>query len=128
MAYFAYLAIAVIAIYLFSLKCKDSGVFARLMFGLVIGLLVGAGAINLRTLYLVNSIATERPEVVNVTRMVKDASSTRTEEPIKEDTVVRVFDEEPATYVSQKQVLRDTVTFDTKRDKPPQEPEIQNDS
>lgn len=127
MAYFAYLAAAVIAIYLISLRCKDSGVFTRLMFGLVIGLLVGAGAINMKTLYLMNTIATEKVDVVDVTRMVKDASSTCTEEPLKEETISD-FDEELTPCMGQKQVLRDTVTFDTERTFPPQEPEIQNDS
>ena len=116
-----------LAIYAWSLHCKDSGMFARLTFALAIGLLVGAGVINVKTIYLLNTITAEKVDVVDVTRMVKDASSTCTEEPLKEETVSN-FDEELTPCMGQKQVLRDTATFDTERALPPQEPEIQNDS
>lgn len=127
MTYYVLFVIAMLAIYAWSLHCKDSGMFARLTFALAIGLLVGAGVINVKTIYLLNTITAEKVDVVDVTRMVKDASSTCTEEPLKEETISN-FNEELTQCMGQKQVLRDTATFDTERTFPPQEPEIQNDS
>lgn len=127
MTYYVLFVIAVLAIYVASLRCKDSGMFARLTFALTIGLLVGAGAINVKTMYLLNQIATERVSVVDAARMVKDASPTYSEEPLERETKCDSI-EVLTNYTSQEQVLRDTVAFDTERALPPLEPEIQNDS
>lgn len=127
MTYYALFVIAILAIYVASLRCKDSGMFARLTFALAIGLLAGAGAINVKTIYLLNTIATEKVNVVDTARMVKDASSTHNEEPLEREAncdSTEVF----TSYVGQRQVLRDTAVFDTGKAFPPLEPEIQNDS
>lgn len=127
MTYYVLFVIAMLAIYVISLRCKDSGMFARLTFALAIGLLVGAGAINVKTIYLLNTIATERTNVVDTARMVKDATPTYEEEPLEREAISNSI-EVLTKHASKEQVLRDTVVFDTERDKPPQEPEIQNDS
>lgn len=127
MTYYVLFVIAMLAIYVVSLRCKDSGMFARLTFALAIGLLVGAGAINVKTIYLLNTIATERTNVVDTARMVKDATPTYDEEPLEREATSNSI-EVLTKHTSKEQVLRDTTAFDTERDKPPQEPEIQNDS
>lgn len=127
MTYYVLFVIAMLAIYVWSLRCKDSGMFARLTFALAIGLLVGAGAINVKTIYLLNTIATEKINVVDTARMVKDATPTNDEEPLERITK-RDSIEALTNQTSKEQVLRDTAGFDTERDHPPQEPEIQNDS
>lgn len=127
MTYYVLFVIALLAIYVVSLRCKDSGMFARLTFALAIGLLAGAGAINVKTVYLLNSIATERVNVVDAARMVKDAYSTYDEEPLERNTFSEST-EVLTNHTSKSQVLRDTTVFDTERALPPLEPEIQNDS
>lgn len=127
MTYYVLFVIALLAIYVVSLRCKDSGMFARLTFALAIGLLAGAGAINVKTVYLLNSIATERVNVVDAARMVKDAYSTYDEEPLERNTSSEST-EVLTNHTSKSQVLRDTAVFDTERTLPPLEPEIQNDS
>lgn len=127
MTYYVLFVIAMLAIYVASLRCKDSGMFARLTFALAIGLLAGAGAINVKTIYLLNTIATEKVNVVDTARMVKDASSTHNEEPLERETTCDST-EVLTSYVGQRQVLRDTAIFNTGKTFPPLEPEIQNDS
>lgn len=117
-----------LAIYAASLRCKDSGMFARLTFALAIGLLVGAGVINVKTIYLLNTITTERTNVVDTARMVKDATPTYDEEPLEREAISNSIEVLTTNCTGKEQVLRDTVVFDTERVHPPQEPEIQNDS
>lgn len=127
MTYYVLFVIAVLAIYVASLRCKDSGMFARLTFALAIGLLAGAGAINVKTIYLLNTLATEKVNVVDTARMVKDATSTYDEEPLERETTSDSI-EVLTNHTSKGQVSRDTAVFDTERTLPPLEPEIQNDS
>lgn len=127
MTYYVLFAIAVLAIYVIARYCKDSGMFARLTFALSIGLLVGAGVINVKTIYLLNTITAEKQNVVNILQMVKDASPTYDEEPLERETKCDSI-EILTKHMGKEQVLRDSKMFDTERFHPPEEPEIQNDS
>lgn len=127
MAYFAYLALALIAIYITAALCKDSRVFTSLLAGLVTGLLVGAGVVSVKTIYLLNTITAEKVNVVDPSQQVKSASPTCTEQPLNEDTLC-TSEQSFTGCMSKEQSLRDMAGFDTERTFPPQEPEIQNDS